>query len=161
MAADVAGRVRTDCRNGVGATGRASRLRLQVSVCTNDVGECCSVACVLSVVHRPLLFGLVDLLKIGDAGLLSAALSSFDEVRDRNRHENADDQNNDHDLDERECAVALKESVHWLYILPDRWMTPPQGPLSIFGGSRTKPKANRGLFPRPAVGQYLSTDLFP
>lgn len=119
MAADVAGRVRSDGCDRVGAARWALRLRLKVSVCTNDVGESCGIARVLSVVHRPLLFGLVDLLEVGDAGLLSAALSSFDEVRDRDRHKNADDQNNDHDLDERECAVALKESVHWLYILPD------------------------------------------
>ncbi len=115
VAADVAGRVGSDGCNRVGAAGRAFRLRLNVCVGTNDVGERTSIACILSVIHRPLLFGLVDLLKVGDTGLLSAALSSLHEVRDRNRHKNADDQNNDHDLDEGKRSFELAVSVHRLF----------------------------------------------
>ena len=68
----------------VGWAGRARRRALHIRA--RDVAHLNRRAIRRLVVHRPLLFGRVDLLEIGDARAASAALSGTNKVRNGDRH---------------------------------------------------------------------------
>ena len=110
VARDGAARVRTNVSGGVRTARRTCRSSLEVT--SRKVGHCSRVAAVLLVVHRPLLFRRVDLLEVSDTGVLSSTFSGLHKVRDCDRHEDPDDQDDDHNFDERESSISLHVSLH-------------------------------------------------
>ena len=96
----------------VSSTAWTGWVRFEVSRCTDEVGQCAGITSVLSLVHSPLLFGGVNLLKVGDTSVLSAAFSSLHEVWNCDGHQDTDDQDDDHDFDERESSVSLHCALH-------------------------------------------------
>ena len=64
------------------------------------------VRAVLAVFQRPLLDRTVDQAEVVDASILASGFTSFDEVRDRNSGQEADDGNHDHDFNERKARLA-------------------------------------------------------
>lgn len=105
MARNRADRSSTHVSDRVRASYWARRVRLEIAGDARKVGGSWSVRRALLVLHRPLLFGGFDLTKIGDAGARLGGSSRLDEVRDCDRHQDADDENHDHDLDEGETAL--------------------------------------------------------
>ena len=65
-----------------------------------------AVRAVLAVFQRPLLDRTVDQAQVVDASIFAGGFTSFDEVRDRDRGQEADDGDNDHDFNEREARLA-------------------------------------------------------
>lgn len=61
--------------------------------------------------HCPLLFRSFDLSKVGNAGLGSAGLSCLNKVGHGNGEQNADDQDDDHDLDEGK-SLSFSNAFH-------------------------------------------------
>ena len=124
------GRVGVDITNGVvshNAGRRANRGSLDVQGRTNQTG--CSgciqgrrgrVAVSDLVVHRPLLLGGVDLLEVSGAGLGAGLLTSADKVGNSDGKQDADDQDDDHNLDERKGADSLLDIVLHGTKLPSR-----------------------------------------
>jgi len=98
-------RVRTHDRDRVRTAARAAGLRLHVS--RNKVGPRDGCAGVELVLHRKLLFRRVDLLEVSDARIASARLSGLNKVRNCDRHQNADDQHDDHDFDQGETLSIV------------------------------------------------------
>ena len=56
------------------------------------------------VLHTPLFFSSIDLVQVLDAGILLGGGTGFDEVGDRDRGEQADDGDNDHDFNQRKAG---------------------------------------------------------
>ena len=105
-----AGRVGANVTDRVGAARRAGAgLTLQVLVGaidvrirdrgrarTGDLG-----------IHRILLFSGIDLLQVCGAGLGAGLLTGTNEVGDRDRQQDTDDQNDNHDLDKGKTFTQI------------------------------------------------------
>src|SRR5262249_42873354 len=66
----------------------------------------------LVVFQAPLLFRTVNLAKIVDASVLLRRGARPNEVRDRDRSEEADDRHNDHDFHERKARLTGGLNLH-------------------------------------------------
>ncbi len=108
-------RVRANVTIGVGATGWASRSGVTLDV-TIDFRIGNSVTGVLLVFDRPLVLRAIDLAEVVDAGVLLSSGTSFHEVRDRDRCEEADDGHDDHDFHEREALLTIVLDLHTIYL---------------------------------------------
>ena len=64
------------------------------------------VRAVLAVFQRPLLDRTVDQAEVVDASIFASGFTSFDEVRDRDCGQEADDRDDDHDFNEGEARFA-------------------------------------------------------
>lgn len=69
----------------------------------------------LVVLERPLFLGPIDLPQVVDAGVLLSGLTGFDEVRDGDRGEEADNRNHDHDFHQREAGLTILLDTHNCY----------------------------------------------
>ena len=66
--------------------------------------------------QRPLLLRTVNLAKVVDTGIGLGRLTSANEVRNRDRSEEADDGHNDHDFNEGETGFAGCIDLHSTYL---------------------------------------------
>jgi hypothetical protein len=103
----VTGRIRSNCSEGVSSSTWTCWLGLHVSGCAGKVAPCDGCTGIQLCVHGVLLFGRVNLLEIRDTRFGSAGISRLHEVRDCDGHQDADNQDYDHDFDEGKCSVAL------------------------------------------------------
>ena len=103
-------RVGSDHCGGVGSARRAGWVGLDVVRSNVSVGDCVAIS--LLVVHSPLLFSRVDLRKVTDAGCSASGLSCLNEVRDGDRRENPDNQDDNHNFDEGKASVSVGVSLH-------------------------------------------------
>ena len=119
-----AGRVRTDHCDRVRSAARAGRVCLDVR--RSEVGRRNGCTGVELRFHGVLLLGRVDLLQVGDTGILSAGRSCLNEVRHGDGHENADDQHDDHDFNKGETLRFSISNHYFVHVLPERGYLTPQ-----------------------------------
>ena len=101
----VAGRIRADIINGVGATSGAIRHGIAFDVGCNISRET-RVSVVFLFFQRPLFLRAINLAEVVDAGVRLCSRTSFHEVRNSDRRQQADDGHNDHDFYERETRLT-------------------------------------------------------
>jgi hypothetical protein len=65
------------------------------------------------VFQCPGLDSSFELLHVSNAGILLAAFASFDEVRNRDRGQQADDGNDDHDFNQCEARLTGRSNFHF------------------------------------------------
>ena len=63
------------------------------------------IVVLLLILQRPGVDGAFDLAQVGDAGLCLRGITSFHEVRDRDRSQQADNGHYDHDFHQRERSL--------------------------------------------------------
>ena len=107
----VASRLRIHGRSGIGAARGAfhigvDRSRAAAAEIAGQRRQRHAVRAVLAVFQRPLLDRTVDQAEVVDASIFASGFTSFDEVRDRNRGQETDDGDDDHDFNEREARFA-------------------------------------------------------
>ena len=112
---EAATRVRADHIDRVHATAWAAWECLDIG--WRDVGLSNRCTRIQLVLHRILLLRRIDLFQVRDAGVLSAGGPSLNKVRDRDCHENSDDQHDDHDFDESKCSPRI--SLHIVLLASD------------------------------------------
>jgi hypothetical protein len=101
--------------SGVGAASRAQRrLTNHLRGIARDVRQSARVRADFLVFQRPGRLGAIDLLHVRDAGIALRGFASLDEVRDRNRGQQTDDRDHDHDFHQREGALARCLELHML-----------------------------------------------
>src|SRR5262245_3148996 len=115
MIGDSTGRLRIHLIDRIRAPGRTSGLVSDVLVCTIEVGRHRSVRADLLLFQRPGLLRAINLLEVRDAGVLLARGPRFDEVRNRDGSQQADDGHHDHDFNEREPSSTR---FHYLHLIP-------------------------------------------
>jgi len=106
-----AGLRRADRGGRVGAVGRTARQHRALEV-IKDVGCRYGVRAGLLVFQGPLLHCAVNLLEVGDTGVLLGGGTGLHEVWNRDGGQQADDGHNDHDFYQGEGAVALMIHFH-------------------------------------------------
>jgi len=109
-AAEVAGDGRRGANRGirVGTTSRARRQavrRVELDV-GRHIRRSKGITGLLLVFQGPLVSGRVQLTHVVDAGIGLGGGACFHEVRNRNRGQQADDGDNDHDFNEREARLT-------------------------------------------------------
>lgn len=111
MQGDVTRRIGVDGTIGIGAGSRTFRSpALDVGV---NFGLVDRSARRLLLFERPLFLRAVDLAKVVNAPVLLRSRTRFQEVRNRDRSEEADDGHYDHDFDQREASVPFNPfNVH-------------------------------------------------
>ena len=103
--AQAARRVGVHRADGVGAAGRAGRIRIVLDVVSYFSGTR-RVRVRLLVFQRPLLLGAIHLAEVVDAGVFLCRIAGANKVRDRDGGQQTDDGNHDHDFHEREAGFA-------------------------------------------------------
>ena len=98
---------------GIGATSWAIRQTATLHV-SLDFGrrEGVGVGGNLLLFQGPLLNCAVNLLQVGDAGVLLGGRASFHEVRNRDSGQQTDNRNHDHDFNEGERTILLVLDLH-------------------------------------------------
>src|SRR5262245_39446244 len=112
MIGDRTGRLRIHIVDVIRAARRTSGLVPDVLVRTIEVGGHRSVRADLLLFERPGLLRAVNLLEVRDAGVLLARGPRFDEVRNRDRSQQADDGYHNHDFNQGETSAMVSVSLH-------------------------------------------------
>ncbi len=93
--------------DGIGATGRTGWLVADVVLRAVELCRCRRVRADLLLLDGPGRLGAINLLEIGDTGVLVRRSSRSDEVRNRDRGQEADNGDDDHDFDEGKCVSGF------------------------------------------------------
>ena len=113
--------LRIHLADGVRTTGRAfdtassgtiEHARATTAEVLSQRGADHVVRAVLAVFQRPLLDRTVDQAEVIDTSIFASRFASFDEVRDGDRSEEADDGHHDHDFNERKARLARGLNFH-------------------------------------------------
>jgi hypothetical protein len=108
-AAQRAGRVRADDRAVVSSARRTNRqaaIRVHFDVGRKIIGKINGVAGGLVLFQRELAFRCIDLAQIVDTGISLRSLAGLDEVWNRNRRQQTDDGDDNHDFHEGETSLT-------------------------------------------------------
>src|SRR6185369_13752989 len=101
-----AGRLILDLIDRIGAVRRARRFLTDIQVRTEQFRIRGRVAVHFLLFEGPGVLGAIDLLEVRDASVLLAELAGLDEVRNRNRGQQTDNRDHDHDFHQCERAAA-------------------------------------------------------
>src|SRR5579885_925706 len=104
-----AARIRTNDVDGVDAAAGAAWERLDIGRSEVRLRHRCTG--VKLRFHRILLLRRIDLLEVCDTAVLPARGSRLNKVRNRDSHQDADDQHDDHDFDKGE-ALGFANNFH-------------------------------------------------